>query len=731
MRLFDQVAAVLAMIARRHPLVVILDDLQWADAGSIGLLFHLGRRLAGSRILLLGAYRPEPCAPIVSVANELLRLSGDAGVDLAETDGRRFLDAFLDREPNHLDAAFRDTLYRHTGGHALFTVELVRDLREHGGLVRDAEQRWVAGQALDWERLPARVEAVIAERISRLAPESRRILAAASVEGEEFTAEVLARVLAVDQAALIQQLSGPLCRQHQLVHAQSLRRLGPGGQRVSTYRFRHNLFQRYFYRSLDEVERPCLHEAVGTALEALYGAAAATSDADLEVLSVRLAWHFEAAGLADRAVGYLVRAGRRATRLAANEEAVGHFTHGLALLRAQPESAEQTRREIELQTALGVALAPARGWGAPARAIALARALELSQRAGELNDILLAMLMQADQCRAAGEPGRSRALGEQMLRLAQQTQEPRHLAMAHYTMGVSLLFCGELVPARDHLEQGVALWDRRGAAAPPIVLGADFGVLGLTWLAWALWSLGYPDQARRRSQEALACAGVQADSSALGVALAAVCLPLAAFRDDVLAVHDHLARLAEIRAGRENTLFHVWHTIYSGWVQVRQGEVGAGIAALRRGLATWETTGSRSGRPIQLLLLADAYRRSGQCAPGSAVIAAALALIEETGVRMFEAEAHRIAGDLLALQPAAAGNDAAAQACYQRALAVARRQGARLWELRAAMSLCRLPQPQPAARAAARQALAEICAWFSEGGNLPDLVAARQLRLCD
>ncbi|MCX6032602.1 MAG: AAA family ATPase [Chloroflexi bacterium] len=722
MRLLDQVTAVLATLARWHPLLLILDDLQWADAGSISLLFHLGRRLAGSRILVVGAYRPEPLASVISIFNELTRLSGDICVDLTQADGRRFLDAFLDREPNCLDTAFRDTLYRHTGGHALFTGELLRGMQERGDLVRDREGRWAAGLSLDWERLPARVEAVIAERISRISHECRTMLAVASVEGEEFTAEVLARVLGVDESALIQQLSGPLCKQHQLIHAQSLRRLDASGQRLSGYRFQHDLFQKYFYYSLDDIERSRLHEAVGAALETLYGGSAA----EIEALSPRLAWHFEAAGLTDKAVGYLLQAGRRATRLAASEEALGHFTHGLALLRALPESVERTRREIELQTALGASLVVARGWGTPERATAFARALELSQRVGELTGILQTMLLQADQCRAAGECARARTLGEQMLLLAQQTEKPLHLALAHYTVGASLAFCGDLVPARSHLEQGVALCDPQSTSSLTTIFGADLGVTGLSWLAWVLWDLGYPEQAFRRSQEALARATELAHPFSVGLALTVACLPLAVFRSDDRAVRAHLAALAKISEGQENALFRIWHTIYSGWLQARQGETVAGIAALRRGMAAWEASGSRSGRPLQLLLLAETYLRSGQIAQGSAVIAAGLALIEETGARMFEAESHRLAGALLELQPAA--DAAAPEVCYQRALAVARRQAAKLWELRACVSLFRL-QRQPEGRAKARQMLSDICDWFVEGADLLDLVEARQLLL--
>ena len=181
--LFEQVTRVLIHLAQRQPLVVLLDDLQWADSGSVSLLFHLGRRLAGTRILVLGAYRPDDVAlgrggerhPLEPVVNELARDLGDVLLGLDRAEARRFVDELLDAEPNRLSEAFRERLYLRTGGHALFTVELLRGLQERGDLVKDEEGLWVEEAHLDWNRLPARIEAVIAERVGRLpkrAPEA-------------------------------------------------------------------------------------------------------------------------------------------------------------------------------------------------------------------------------------------------------------------------------------------------------------------------------------------------------------------------------------------------------------------------------------------------------------------------------------------------------------------------------------------------------------------------------
>ena len=192
--LFGQFTRVLQTLSHLHPLLLVLDDLQWADAGSIALLFHLARRLTGQRILIVGAYRPDDLAagrdggrhPLEAVIHELQRDYGDIHVDLSQSDGRQFVEALLDTEPNRLEPAFRQTLYQHTEGHPLFTVEFLRGLQERGDLIQDDAGRWAVGARLDWETLPPRVEAVIAERIGRLPERWQALLTAASVEGEDI-----------------------------------------------------------------------------------------------------------------------------------------------------------------------------------------------------------------------------------------------------------------------------------------------------------------------------------------------------------------------------------------------------------------------------------------------------------------------------------------------------------------------------------------------------------------
>jgi DNA-binding SARP family transcriptional activator len=338
--LFEQYVHVLRDLAVEHTLVLILDDLQWVDRPSASLLFHLGRHLAevGGRVLVLGGYRPEEVAlhrdekkhPMEPVIGEFKRRFGDVQVDLAQADhetGRRFVDALLDSPANplahnRLGEGFRATLHARTAGHPLFTIELLRAMQERGDLVQE-NGTWVEGPDLDWEQLPARVEAVIEARVSRLNEDLRDLLAVASVEGEIFTAEVVARVLHAPEWDILQALSGELGLRHRLVREVDEERLEGGF--LSRYRFAHALFQTYVNGRLSPGERRLLHSEVGAALEALYGDQSPS-------IAVPLAHHYIQAGEAEKAAEYLVLAGEQARRAYALEEAEQRYQSVLELL---------------------------------------------------------------------------------------------------------------------------------------------------------------------------------------------------------------------------------------------------------------------------------------------------------------------------------------------------------------------------------------------------------------
>lgn len=715
--LFEQITRVLKALSEHHPLLLTLDDLQWADSGSVNLLFHLGRRLTGGRLLIVGAYRPGEVSSVhllQSVANELQRRLGDIQVDLDRAERRGFVDELLDSEPNRLDDTFRETLYRHTGGNPLFTVELLRGLQERGELVKDGAGRWVEDAPLDWERMPARVGAVIAERLGQLSPESRRVLRIASVEGEIFTAEVVARILGVEEKGVVRWLSGPLSNGCRLVHAHSLQRVGR--VRLSQYRFRHSLFRGYLYQNLDRVERMRLHQGVGEALEALYGENEGPAAA-------QIAHHFEVAGMTDRAVDYLLRAGNRAVRLSANDEAIALFSRGLALLEAMPTSAERARRELDLQLALGAPLLSMEGWGASERAEACDRAYELCQQIGSTEQFLQAMFSSADLHRAQGDLRRSLDLGEQMLVLAQRSGDPRHIALAHATLGETCTFRGEFDKAHAHLDRALTAGDAQALHALTSLTGPSLDVMCLTWDAWALWALGYPEQGAASANQAVAAARGIDHPFSLGFALALGGAGIHVLRREFEIARAWIEDLRPLSHRCDLPSMQAWFTILQGWKEAMEGQSGRGIARIREGLALWEDMGALTGRVFQLLLLTEAYRREGQVDEGLRVVDEGLALVDSIGERCFEVELRRLKGELLLAQ---GGRDSQATACFRQAIDVARRQRAKSWELRAAMSLCRVWLRQ-GRREEARRLLADVYAWFSEGVDVPDLREARAL----
>jgi len=367
--------------------------------------------------------------------------------------------------------------------------------------VHAADGCWVEGQTLDWGTLPARVEGAIAERIDRLDEALQEVLAVASVEGEVFTAEVIARVQAVSQRQLVQRLSGELERQQHLMRFQGTRQAD--GRRLSRYRFRHLLFQKYLYGHLDAAERSYLHEDVGNALEEMYGE-------QLDSVAVELARHFEPAGYAEKAAGYLLTAGQQALRLSAHQEAIARLTRGLELLAPLPETPERIRLELALQLAMGSTLQASKGYADAATGAAYDRARELCHQLSGAPDEapqLIPALMGLGAFYTLRSQWRiGQELYEQVLALAEGVGDPTLLAVAHWLMGYSMSNQGIFAPSIPHLEHTIAFYDPEQHHALAYIYGQDAGVSCLSWLTWALWGLGYADQALRRSHEAVALA---------------------------------------------------------------------------------------------------------------------------------------------------------------------------------------------------------------------------------
>jgi DNA-binding SARP family transcriptional activator len=608
--LFQQVTNVLRFVAREQPLLLILDDLQWADAASISLLFHLGRRLAGadSRVLIACAYRAEEVAldgagpsilgqdsgelgratgddassprrrsgqagqrqrhSLARVLSEFKRTFGDVWLDLGQADtreGRRFVDALLDAEPNRLAEGFRAALFHRTGGHPLFTIELLRAMQGRRDLRKDEEGRWIEGPALDWEVLPARVEAVIAERVDRLDPESRQILAVASVEGEVFTGQVVAEVLNLAERPLLHRLSQELGRGHRLVREQEEAQADQ--RRMPRYGFRHALYRDYVYRRLSPGERRLVHGDVAAALERLY-------DGQLDRMAVQLAHHFDKADDHDRCLRYLILAAERASRLYANDEAMAHYTRAIELTQRVSADAvslaelhrgrglaHETRGEFErARTDHKASLQTARAAGEHSvewRALldlgklwasrdyrrardCFGRALELARRLGDPALLADSLNWMGNWHLNQDDPMAAMELHLEALGTFEQVGDRRGLATTLDLLGIASLFGGDILAGVGYFDRAIALFRELGdlpnlassltgrghagcsthtqltvvPSPAPVQSGADFGEAiriaretgSLYGEGWGLWSLGLLHMVQGRFGQALEAA---------------------------------------------------------------------------------------------------------------------------------------------------------------------------------------------------------------------------------
>jgi predicted ATPase len=423
-------------------------------------------------------------------------------------------------------------------------------------------------------------------------------------------------------------------------------------------------------------------------------------------------------------VDYWYKAGQKATQRSAYVEAVNHMTQGLEMLKTLPDSPERLAQELELQIALGPAVVPIRGIGAQEAETVYRRAWELCQRVAETPHIYPTFwgLWRLHHSRADLQTARD--LGEQLLRLAHRAKDHDLLLQAHHAMWTCLYSLGEFASAYQHGEEGMALYaQRQHHADDALYAGHDTRVYGLAFTTLALWYLGYPEQSLHRLHEALRAA--RALDHPLSLCLLLRHAPLhQRFYRDLRAVRERTEELRTVATGQGYATEGAYATMMEGWLLAMNGEVEEGITQLHQGLAAYQETGGAVWRPIYLSMLAEAYSKGGQPAEALRSVDEALALVNATGERVYEAEIHRLRGDLL-LQ--LSWDDVAeAESCFHKALDIARNQQAKSLELRAAMSLARLRQQQDR-REEARELLVPIYGWFTEGFDTADLQDAKAL----
>ncbi len=667
-----------------QPLVLLVEDLHWCDASSLELLGSLIARSATVRLLVLATARPEFVPPWPSRSNlatlELARLTALQAREMVAALGGEAL-----------PAGTLDALVARADGVPLYLEELTKTVVEDGA-------------ARGAEAIPATLADSLMARLDRLSA-AKEVAQRAAVLGREFSYSLLAAVPGLEEAALREGLA-------RLVEAEIVFARGEPPQ--AAYVFKHALVQEAAYASLLKRTRQQLH---GRVVDVLLAEFAERAAAEPEVV----ARHAEGAGRIDDAIAFYQRAGESAQARFAHEEAIRHLRHAIALLETRAEGAERDARELAVRLLLGGSLIVARGFAHPEVQAAYERARILSDALDDAGRLGLALAGLAVFFHNCGEVERARALASRLLATAERSGDRELMLLAHLEVALAESYQGKFASSLAHCETARTLYEPGRHHATSAVLPGDTAVCALDYAASNLWHLGWPERALARAEEGVVLARRLDDPFSLAFALFFETVVHWLRRD----VGAQLERAAETIEVSEPYDFPLWLGLgrtFHAAARVAGGESGA-IADVLAGLALAAETGTQGGSPALFALLGEAYLTAARFDEASGAVETGLAVSAQTGQPNFDAELHRLRGEL---GLATGGASADAEALFHRALEIARSQEAKSFELRAATSLARLWQ-QLGKRDAARALLAPAYEWFTEGFSTPDLKAAKAL----
>ncbi len=697
-RTFDAIKRIMMREARDQPLMVIFEDLHWIDGETQALLNLLADSIGAARVLLLVNYRPEYRHEWGNQSSYTqLRLE-----PLGQESAAEMLTALIGdtREVQPLRRQILET----AGGNPFFMEETVQALFEEGALIRDGEIKTAASPA--HLRIPPTVQAILASRIDRLPVDEKQLLQTLAIIGKQFPLSLAREVTAQPDETL-----GPMLTElekREFIFEQL-------SANDIEYSFKHALTQEVALNSMLSERQRSLHERTARAMESLYAER-------LEDHLNELAHHYQRAGNAYKAVEYLNLAGQQAGKRAAYVEAVANLSTGLDLLTKLPETLERDRYELALQFALGPSLMETKGDAAPETQAAYARAMELSQRVGDDQQTFWAQGGLFLHYMVGGQFKTAHTIGSQLLDLAQSSDDSSKRMFAHGMMGIILFWTGDLALAHSHFEQSASLFDAPRQRHLAVIYGMDVATGVSGYAAWALWMLGYPEQALERIKRTLLLAQERGHHSSTTMALHHAAAGYALRREARIA-----KKFAEEGLALSNehgfALWKAFCTFQLGKALAQSGEVTEGIALMKVGAEASVATGAKNTGPT-LGPMAEACGQVGQTMEAVRLIAAALTAENETGEAAFEPELHRIKGEVLLAQDAAYAPEA--ELCFRTAIEHSRKRDAKSWELRATTSMARLLSKQ-GHREEARAMLAEIYNWFTEGFDTADLKDAKAL----
>ncbi len=717
-RLKLELAAFFQELSRQRRTVLFFDDLHWADVSTIDILAYLTGKFDQLRILVVLAYRPSELGlskhPFLDIKPDLQAHGLCQDLTLKFLTASDFERCVAEEFPGHrFSQQFLSAIYAKTSGNPLFLVDLMRYLRDSGAVVQQ-DGAWVLDRPItEIERkVPESLRGLIQRKIDRLSEEDRKLLTVASVQGNEFDSEVLAKALQMDPADVEERLE-VLERVHALVRVVGEHEY-PNRTLTMRYRFVQTLYQNVLYTTLRPTRRSALSAVVAQTLLTAYG------ERYREIAS-ELARLYESARDFAKAADQHGIAAQNAMQIFASQEAALLARHGLEMLQTLPASADRSTKEVDLQLLLGNSLTVARGYGNPETGKCFARAQELAAELGEPRHLFPSLLGVWFYYTVSGECEKGRELASRLAKIAETHSDPMPGVAANYALGQTLEILGDLPRARQHAESSIAFYKPSDYAQYRALYGFDPGLYAMSDAARILWLLGYPDQARKRMEEALRYYK-QVDPRSQSMVLTLASFMHQFCHEPGLALK-RATECVEICERYDVPQEREWSNFMRGWAIASLGDLEEGIRQMRGSLAA---LGELHSIVIvgthYAALLAEVLHKAGRGDEALARLDAALEFADRTGDRHYEPELHRVKGELLL----AKGSPTAAEGCFRTALDLARSHQAKSWELRAAISLCRLLLTR-AAITECRNILSPIYSWFSEGFDTHDLRCAREL----
>ena len=672
---------------------MVFDDLHWIDPSSRELLDRVIERVPKWRVLLIVLFRPEfqppwtgqPHVTMLTLARLHRR---DTAAMVATVAGSAALPSEIIEE-----------IAERTDGVPLFVEELTKAVLESGA------PGAAALSSVPHTSVPATLHASLMARLDRLGPVAKDVAQTGAAIGREFGYEVLASATDLPEPQVCDGLD-------RLANAGLL--FVRGTPPNSSYIFKHALVQDAAYGTLLRSRRQLLHSRIAATLQERFPGVVLAQPA-------LLAQHCAEAGLAQDAIRYWLRAGQQALGLSAMVEAAALLRKGLSLIAAVPDSLPRQEHELDLQIGLGQAIIATQGYAAPAVSQAYARARELCERLGCAHKLLPILYGQWAYYSVA-DLIQAHKLAAEIRHFSEVQDNAVVRVMSSRASGLTSLMMGDLAVARTYLEQGLSLYDtRQQSLYASIYATTDPLIFFQSYLSLALVCSGHLDWARSRADSALVHARGLSHSHSLGFALHWTWVACRCARSEPTAL---LSQADELLALSDKRSFVMWRALspaFRGWCLAALGQPDQGIPLMSAGLAEVRPSGTLHV-PHVLTLCADAHRMAGQPQAALAYVAEAEQFAETTQISWLQAETLRLRGDLMLI----VGDSAGAEASFLGAIALAQRQGAKLFQLRASINLARLWCDQ-AKRMEARDLLGPIYHWFTEGFDERDLSEAKAL----